>query len=215
MKSVGWIAILFILMLFSAPADAQRIEFSAGITQYGSHEGVWYDPYSPYQNNLRQNTQMLSLSIPGWRAAVVHMGGLHNYAQWGPHELNVEQQSPSLPRCDGNHPDICWTGFGSGDVWGLSLGKTVDWGLLHGRLGLEGGAFLYHGWWEERYYAPGSQTAGYINTTDTHLTPYAAVNYRYGWALASFRYYHKVMDGLPGQMAKQVMVGMTFPLEGK
>jgi len=227
-KSLGWLVVLFILMLFSVPADAQQLEFSLGATQYGARNGIWwqddYEHYA-YNNDLRGSSQMLSLRIPNWRASLVHMGQAKNTAMWGQYELNVEQAG-NYPRCDAGGKDECFYGRGHGDVWGASIGRVFEWGEVWEA---ELGAFLYEATWHEEGTGPdgrwfsdtsvagGASDHGKGFSSEVHMTYYLGATAHYKRLFGTFRYYGNVRNGngLMGQMAKQVMVGMTFPLEGK
>jgi len=234
LKSLGWLIVLFILLLLSAPADAQQLEFSLGATAYGFRNGVWCQrDYEDYycDNHLTGNSQMLSLRIPKWRVSLVHMGEVHNSAMWGKYEL-VDELKGNYPRCDAGPKNECFYGHGYGDVWGASLGRVFEWGSIWEA---ELGAFLYQAKWHEEGTGPTGFWAfdkthayegGYPSKTspvgngwssETHMTYYLGATAHYKRLFGTFRYYGNVRDGngLMGQMAKQVMVGMTFPLEGK
>lgn len=204
---MNWLAIIFILMLLTPnPANAQTWEFSAGQTDYGTHDGIWYDSFYPFNNETNVGSQTLSLTVPGWRASFVHLGEASNTAQWGSRERTDEIADPSIPR-------IATTGgSGYGDVFGLSLGKTYERHIKAFDLGIEGGLFLYRGEWHETYWPLDNPAArGYDHTTHINLTTYAGATAGYGRFFAEYRVYYNIQNGLINHSARQIAVGLRFP----
>jgi len=224
--TLGWIVILMILALLTPnPANAQRLELGVGSTRYGTTDGIWYQSTYPHSNDLTGSSQFIGWSAPfaerwqalpptrfGWRAAAVHLGSFSNSAYWEPDEAFFHPGT--FPRCDVVRLSDCWNGDGSGDVWGVSLGLTIerDFGGL--TLGAEGGSFLYYGKWTQTWRAPNNASSGVLQMTETHLTPYVGVNARYGYAFVMLRGYKGVHAGLADRVLRQVVVGVSIPFGG-
>lgn len=206
-RSLGWLVILFILMLLTPnPANAQRLEFSVGQTTYGTHDGIWYDSFYPFNNATNVGSQVLSLRVPGWRASFVHLGEATNSAQWGMHERVDEVADPALI----TRP--MFGGAGYGDVFGISLGKTIERTVRGLQFGAEGGLFLYRGEWYETYWPLDNPAArGYDHTTHINLTTYAGASVRYGRWTAEYRGYYNIQNGLINHSARQITLGISVP----
>lgn len=210
-RALGWLAILFLLALLTPnPANAQaRLELSAGQTNYGSHDGIWYDSFYPFNNATNVGAQVLSYSVPGWRYSFVHMGEASNTAQWGMHERVDEIANPALI----GQP--VFGGAGYGDVFGLSAGKTAEWRLRPVTIGLEGGLFLYRGEWHETYWPLDNPAArGYDHTSHINLTTYAGASARRGNLFAEYRVYYNIQNGLVNHSARQILLGVSVPFGG-
>jgi len=211
-----------------AADNSTSLELGIGITQLGARNGIWwqsdYQGYW-YHNDLRGNSQIISLRVPNWRVSLVHMGQVSNSAMWGQYELDYEQSHPDLPRCDAGGKNECFYGHGHGDVWGASLGRVFDLQLRRVTLEAEGGAFLYQATWHEAGTGPdgnwysdtnvagGASDHGSGFSSETHITYYLGAGISYRMLFLQARYYGNVRNGngLMGQMAKQVMGGIKIP----
>jgi len=227
-------ALIFVAWLMATnvvhAADDERVlEVGLGVTQLGARNGVWFqDDFEryPYHNDLRGNSQSISLRVPNWRASLLHFGQVSNSAMWGQYELDYEQAHPDLPRCDAGGKDLCFYGRGHGDVWGVSVGRVFDWALRRVTLETEVGGFLYQATWHEEgtgpagnWYADTSVAGGASDhgsgfSSETHITYYIGAGISYKSVYLRGRYYGNVRNGtgLMGQMAKSLEVGFKVPL---
>lgn len=210
---IGVLLCFLVLFAFASGLHAQtlgdrdtRWEFAAGQTDYGSHDGIWYDSFYPFNNETNVGSQILSLSVPGWRASFVHLGEAANTAQWGMHERADEIANPALIT------EPTFGGAGYGDVFGISLGKTIERTMRGLQLGAEGGLFLYRGEWHETYWPLDNPSAqGFDHTSHINLTTYAGATLRYGRLFAQYRVYYNIQNGLVNHSARQIAVGLSIP----
>src|SRR5512146_1939657 len=208
--SLLWVILALLLLFSSNPANAQRLSFGAGYTQFHTTDGIWWDSLSgPYQNRLYQPTFLLSLDVPGWRASLVSLGKAANNASWGDHEHSDELANPSLPR------DSKYRGNGSGSIWGLSVGKTLGTQVMGWNLDAEAGLFLYRASWSEYVYELHSSALVLADqTSNTNLSGYLGATARYKQFFVTTRYYGHVLGGMVTGHANQVAMGISVPFGG-
>lgn len=205
---MNWLIGLLLLygLLFPNSANAQRLEFSAGQTDYSSHDGIWYDSFYPFNNATNVGSQAISYTIPNWRFSFVHMGEATNTAEWGLHERVDEIANPSLI----GKPTT--GGAGYGDVFGISAGRTAEWQMPRGLIGVEGGLFLYRGEWHETTWRlDGVGARAYDDSTHINLTTYAGATARLDPFFVEYRVYYNIQNGLINHSARQILVGYSIP----
>lgn len=184
------------LALAAAPlaAHAWQFEQGAGVTRFSTEEGRWYQERMPHE--LRTVAPEWSIGVTGRAFARGSWG-----VDWHAGYVNLGRASASC-QCDTSDSDYAahvtkHTALfsGSGRAQGAALTLEPYVWLSGWRVGVEGGAFIYHSSWSETVAgwtvndAPPQNLA--LSASGWHVAPVAGVSI--GGAAWSVSYRHYFM----------------------